>query len=625
MSLRKCAFVLYAPNRFCGVKNSGLSKQVAEFHSLLTTLLQNEAARLSLFEPGWMLETANDFASKEILSLKEFAREQRLEILGGGFHDPMLSLFPVSLQKRQLQKYRALVEKIFSTEPSGYFNASMVWELGDVDILAGEGFDYTLVSNVALGEALGKTTRVNGWFTTEYRGSVLHLMAATHDLSAAFANNTESFFTLLNSFPETEKSWVIPLAVPWWDPEQTALFFEKLNSVFADKEIQTWTCSHLLEQQLSEGKIHLMSAVGQDLGLPPGALSCRELLLRRPEIDFLHKSLLAVYRRACDSLSEENLTTVENRILSAMSPFYFSDLYGACGMRLFAVRRSAFCEMIEAEKTVFNLSDFKSQSIEVADYLMDGKRQIWMNNRDVSLLLANYQGGTLRSLNHRPTGVNWVNALYDDGEKPLGFYDFALPGSCSEINVLESVLQDRQGELNGPYDYQIRRTEQSIDVLLSAEQAVNTSEINDIFRIEKKFSLSSVKSQLKISYRLSHLTLLDFSGFFGTAVDIGVEDREDAQTFSIDGNLYSFKDFPLLLPQASKLEVKTKFSSAGITFKFKTPVRVLISKISGSHLSAEPNLVQGVRLFFFREMNLTPQNEGLFEITCTLSKRRWFA
>ncbi|MDR1760304.1 MAG: DUF1926 domain-containing protein [Fibrobacter sp.] len=623
MSLRKCAFVLYAPNRFCGVKSSNLSKLVAEFHSSLKTLLHNEAARLSLFEPGWMLETANDIASKEIHSLKEFVRDQRLEILGGGFHDPMLPLFPVSLQQLQLKKYCTLVEKIFLTEPAGYFNASMVWELGDVDVLAGEGFNYTLVSSAALGDALGKTTRVNGWFTTEYRGSVLHLMAATNDLSTAFATDTESFFTLLNSFPESEKGWVIPLAVPWWDQEQMSLFFEKLNSVFANEEIQTWTCSHLLEQQISEGKVHLMSAVGQDLGLPPGALSCRELLLRRPEIDFLHKSLLAVYRRAFDSLSDDKLTIVENQILSAMSPFYYSDLYGTCGMRLFAVRRSAFYEIIEAEKTVFNLSDFKSQSIEVTDYLMDGKRQIWMNNQDVSLLLANYQGGTLRSLNHRPTGVNWVNALYDDGEKPLGFYDFVLPGSCSEMNTLESVLQDRRGELNAPYDYQIQRTNQSIDVLLSAEQVTNTAEINDIFRIEKKFSLSSSKSQLKVSYRLSHLTLLDFSGFFGTAVDLGMEDTENTQTFSIDGKLYSFKDFPLLLPEVSKLEVKTRFSGAGITFQFKTPARVLISKILGSHHSAEPNLVQGVRLFFFREMKLTPQDEGLFEITCTLSKKRW--
>lgn len=196
----------------------------------------------------------------------------------------MLPLFPVELQRLQLKKLAALLEKVFRTEPVGYFNSSMSWEISMTEVLAKQGFRYALVSERSLQETLGLATRVMGWFTTEDRDSVMQLLPVARDAGNSLLLDAPMLQAKIESLGESENTWVVSLPVPVSDAASLDAFFDRLHQNLTGFPFVFWTLSHVLEEP-SGGKVNLMSDIGNDVGLPDGSRSCRELLLRRPEAD----------------------------------------------------------------------------------------------------------------------------------------------------------------------------------------------------------------------------------------------------------------------------------------------------------------------------------------------------
>jgi glycosyltransferase involved in cell wall biosynthesis len=251
------------------------------------------------------------------------------------------------LQSLQLKTHRQYITKIFQVEPSGYFNSSMVWEIGMTELLAHFDFKYTLVNDDSLQFALGRTTPVSGWFTTEDKGTMIRLISVSTGLSKAFTEEEPSIFEEeIQKLPKNDKCVVVSLEVPLDNALTITSFFTSLEQKLSLLDHQTWTVAHVIEQQMTEGKVNLVSALGSNLGLPAGAHSCRELLIRRPEINFLHKSFLAVHRYALEKLSGNDLEKIEEMLLPLMAPFFYRDLYGGKGMKNPGVRWKAHKDLM---------------------------------------------------------------------------------------------------------------------------------------------------------------------------------------------------------------------------------------------------------------------------------------
>jgi hypothetical protein len=454
----------------------------------------------------------------------------------------------------------------------------------------------------------------------------MRLLSVATDLSEALSQGVASASSKLTSLPETEKHWVATASVPFSSLEAISIFFADLEAFFNQQDFQSWTLSHIFEQQFSEGKINLVSAVGRNVGLPVASHSCRELLIRRPEADFLHKSLLAAYRHAETSLQGSVLENIQNILLPVMAPEYYSDLPGNEGVQSPGVRWKGNREVIEAEKAIVKHTGLTGQSIEVADYLMEGHRQILVNNSQMAFLLEQQRGGALRSLIYKPSSLNLVNALRQDGDVSFAFLDHLLDSSLYDIGAFESALNDRAGALCAPYDYQINRLDSQVDVLLRSEQVATVAENKHVFHIDKLFSVKWGKPSLDLSYTLMNTTFSEVRGYFGTELDLGMR-VFDKKTYSIKIN---GRKIPLdsansvLYPEVYSFELKDGLLSYAIRFDMPRKARVLVSPILGTLRSAAPNLMQGIRLFFFWNMELNAQGTEIFELKMKLSRRGFF-
>jgi hypothetical protein len=599
-------------------------EEIKSFSKELKLFLDRTSIRLSLYIPGSVLEAMVKYTPQEVAWMKARVQEGRLELIGGGFYDSMPPFFPSRLQSLQLKKHRQYITKIFQVEPSGYFNSSMVWEIGMTELLALQSFKYTLVNDDNLQVALGRSTPVFGWFTTEDKGTMLRLISVSTGLSKAFIEKVPFFEEEIQKLPKNDKCVVVSLEVPLDESTSVSSFFTSLEEKLALLDHQTWTVSHVIEQQMTEGKVNLVSALGSNLGLPIGAHSCRELLIRRPEINFLHKSFLAVHRYALEKLSEEDLEKIEEMLLPLMAPFFYRDLYGNQGIKNPGVRWKAYKDLITVLLAVESLESFDGLRIEVSDFLLDGQKQVWVNNSDLSLLIDHGRGAYLRSLNYKPSGVNLINAMRDDGDISVGFLDHFLPNKISSVSGFQSAVEDRSGALTFPCDYEVKRESESVHLLFHSEQIFSSPETKHIFHVDKHFSLHSKHASFDLDYRLTNSTYLDFKGYFGTELELGMRGFDaKTQLMKINGKKISLvDDVPILYPNAEVLELQDRLLAWYTRFEFKRPTRVLLSPIMGMNQFASPQAVQGLRIFFFWDVELSALESDSLGMKIKLSKRR---
>ena len=79
--------------------------------------------------------------------LAEMVTRGQVEVLGGGYYDPILPLIPMNDKLGQLEKMTTLLRVRFETRPRGCWIAEKVWEPSLASVLRASGIDYTFVDD----------------------------------------------------------------------------------------------------------------------------------------------------------------------------------------------------------------------------------------------------------------------------------------------------------------------------------------------------------------------------------------------------------------------------------------------------------------------------------------------
>lgn len=586
-------------------------------------LLNLSSFRSSFYLDGTVLEALNHAAGPlSIGKIRHGIREGKLEFLGGSYHDALLPLFPAELQQLQLKMHRRLLRKMFDVEPTGFFSSSMVWEMEMTDLLSREAFEYSLVSESALQDALGRTTPISGWFTTEDKGALMRVVPVAEGLSRAIAEDKLDWEYCAGPYCRDNKSAVVVLTMPR-DPKEIVPFFERLAEFVEMNEIRTWPVSHIVSQQSSEGSVSSLMSVGTNLGLPATAKSCRELLIRRPEINMLHKTILALYRSGVAQLDSKDQQDFFKRLLPAMLPLYFRDLQQG-GMRSPVVRWRAYRHLISVVNWLGRATGFDGLRVEVSDFLLVGRKLISVENPHFSFLLDYAQGGSLRSLNYKKSTLSLLSAWRDDGEPSLGFLDCLVPNTALMPDKLDQILSNREFLLADAYDYQIKRHENSTDIQLSSEQPFSVGECRGLVQVDKRYSLNPSDSMFQLSYGLSNSTYVNFKGYFGSLMELGMRPfSARSQAVYIDGqNLRWRLDVPLIYPDARSVEIHDRVLSCVFCLEFDQPTNLFLGPIFGASSTAAPESFQGIRIFPFWKLAMESLKTANYGIKVRLLQRK---
>lgn len=589
----------------------------------MSKMLESGKVRFSIFMDGPTLEAANREARPLMFGrFRRAVEEGFLEILGGGYHDPMLPLFPSELQAIQLEEHRKLLWKYFSIEPSGYFNSSMVWEMEMTELLEKNRFEYALVQESALQDALGRTTPVPGWYSVEDKGSFLRVIPVSERLSQAIENDDFQWQEIAEPYCRGGKAAVVSLDIPP-TPGDIVPFFERLIDFVETNDLQTKTVGSVVNDQSSEGRISFLLSAGRRIGLPSKANTCRELLVRRPEVNLLHKSLLSLFRRSSTSLKGKERRELFQMLLPAMSPIFYRDMPSGVGMRSPMVRWWGSRFLMQAANMLADKASFDGIRLEIADFLLQGRKLILAENHSYSFMMDYFGGGVLRLLNAKNSEMSVLSTWRDDGEPALGFLDFILPNSDFSASRLDQFMFDREGMLNAPYDYQIKRHDDGTDIRLLSEQPFSLADQQGVVHIDKGYSLSAAGSDFSLSYNIQNTAFAPFKGFFGTLIEVGLMACGDkAGSIKVNGHKLAF-DFrePLIYPEATSVEILDKTTTSVLRLDFEQPASLLVSPMFSASASAAPEDFQGLRLFPFWKIGLANTEEASYKLSVHFAKR----
>ncbi|MBM3306878.1 MAG: DUF1926 domain-containing protein [Candidatus Eisenbacteria bacterium] len=151
----------------------------------LETLERHPAVKLALHNTGPLLEWYEERAPEYLDRVRALVARGQVEVLTGGFYEPILSAIPERDALGQVAMMSDYAERTFGARPRGMWLAERVWEPGLARVIAGAGVEYVPLDDYEFRLAGLSDDELTGSFVTEDEGAPLTLLPISKRLRYA--------------------------------------------------------------------------------------------------------------------------------------------------------------------------------------------------------------------------------------------------------------------------------------------------------------------------------------------------------------------------------------------------------------------------------------------------------
>src|SRR6266436_2824882 len=168
--------LLIHPHQPCGNFEHVLEKAYdTSYLPFVEHLEAHPGVRLGLHYSGPLLTWIEKNRPEYFARLKKLVQSGQVELVGGGFYEPILVSIPPEDQREQITRLAAYLEKHFGKQPSGAWLAERVWEPQMPSALAAAQISYSLVDDYHFLSAGFEPHELFGTYVAEDRGKSLRL------------------------------------------------------------------------------------------------------------------------------------------------------------------------------------------------------------------------------------------------------------------------------------------------------------------------------------------------------------------------------------------------------------------------------------------------------------------
>ncbi len=430
---------------------------------MLEALERHPSISVSLHYSGCLLDWISEQHPEFVGLLSKLISCGQVEIMGGGYYEPILSMIPDADKSGQISRMSEYIQQQFGRRPSGLWLAERVWEPSLAMVLAGSGIDWTLVDDTAF-KMVGRSEKdLFGYFTTEEQGRYIKVFPISKHLRYAIPwhnvgdvieylkeNASESGEKIAVLGDDGEKFGVWPqTAKLCWEAGWVDEFFtaienngEWLSTIklgdYAQRhdpagrvylpcasydEMLEWSLAADVSEQYTELK-RRSSGDGELNNLFSGYW--RNFLVKYPEINRMQKKMLAVSSRVHQALDMgETDCGMEYLWKAQCNCPYWHGVFG--GIYLPDIRAMAFTNLIKAEDCADAVLTDVDQRYrwQQVDFDGDGREEIIIEGEDLNLYVSPAEGGSIFEWDIRK---HTFNALSTVSRKPEAYHSALTAG-----------------------------------------------------------------------------------------------------------------------------------------------------------------------------------------------------
>jgi alpha-amylase len=315
----------------------------AAYRPMLDALDRHPGVRLALHYTGPLLDWLGDERPEFIERLAEIVGRGQVELLGGGYYEPVLASLPERDRVGQLRKMADEIQRITGRRPRGAWLAERVWEPDLPTALVEGGYGWTILDDNHFRAAAIPEEKLWGPYTTDDQGSILTVFGTEKGLRYRIpfgdvddvigylrehATEAGDRVGMMGDDGEKFGSWPTTWEHCWGGNRWVDRFFEALEANAA--WLTTTTPSDWLDRNPPIGRVYVPTASYAEMGewsLPPDESRVFSGLLHaaeaagRPEARYLRggfwRNFQIKYREVND-LHKQMLRTSAK--VNAMSP-----------------------------------------------------------------------------------------------------------------------------------------------------------------------------------------------------------------------------------------------------------------------------------------------------------------
>ena len=411
---------------------------------------------LGLHYSGPLLTWIEAHRPEYFARLKKLVQSGQVELIGGGFYEPILVSIPPEDQREQITRLAAYIEKHFGRPPSGVWLAERVWEPQLPTALAAANVAYTLVDDMHFLAAGFEPEELFGPYIAEDGGQTVWLypgqkalrylvpfgkvedvIAYLRDAAskhpggvAAMGDDMEKF----GVWPGTHEhcyagGWLSDFFTALeensdWLQISTPGDYLATHTTLGRADLPTASYTEMLEWALPTRVRQRFHEVLKEFSARPEVLSFlrggswRGFFRKYPESNLLHKKMLRVSRRIAGvpqrhdgSKAADELVQARDLLLRAQcNDAYWHGIFG--GIYAPHLRTDLWRNLIRAEAIADRQTPGAlTARVELLDYDADGATELLFTSPESQALLKPSDGGTIAAFDFRLAAATLVNSI----------------------------------------------------------------------------------------------------------------------------------------------------------------------------------------------------------------------
>ena len=438
-----------------------------------------ESLRLSLHTSGSLIVWLQQHHPEYLDRIAELVHQDRIEILGGAFYEPILSNIPSHDRIGQIRRYTRWLEDRFDTTVRGMWIPERVWETTFTTDIVDAGIQYTVIDDFHFKSSGLDESQLNGYYVTEDEGRVLSVFPGSERLRylIPFADPDQTV-EYLRHIAETCDN---PVAVFGDDGEKFGTWPETHRHVYTNgwlerffqaisdnaEWIRAGTLSDIFDEVAPVGKTYIpdgsyremtewalpverqneLQEIKHDMEGDPRWGTVRRFIrggfwrnfrIRYPESNEMYARMMELSRRLQQTgVHGDRVEQARDELYQAQCNCgYWHGAFG--GIYLPHLRNAIYEHLIKADNLLDEVDGKKDPWVEAKarDFDFDGRREIELSNDKLVAMIAPCRGGTVYELDVRSIAHNLGATLT---RRPEAYHAKVLQGQKDQGDDVASI------------------------------------------------------------------------------------------------------------------------------------------------------------------------------------------